>query len=175
MQDYESGNGWEENAEKSYLLRGALGALIGGLIGAIPWAIAYYYGWYVGYLGLLIGFLAFKGYALLGGKVRKATIPVMVIIIIFSVFVGQLLGDLVSLFNILADEGIKLSIGDIPNWLNFIFSDSDYIAEFVKNMGMGLLFALLGTYGMFKEIFAQTNTRQAPTSFDDTRSEDTNL
>lgn len=148
----------ETKDEPSYIFRGTVGALLGGIIGSIPWAILYAYGWFVGWLGLLIGFAAKKGYTLLGGKIKRVSIPILLFAVIISVFFAQLLGDVFSLGYLILNgeiEGTKLS--DIPLiFTQSLFLDSEYLADFFKNVVIGLVFAMIGTYSIFKEIHTET-------------------
>lgn len=148
----------ETKDESAYIFRGTVGALLGGIIGSIPWAILYALGWFVGWLGLLIGFTAKKGYTLLGGKIKRVSIPILLFVVIVSVLFAQLLGDVFSLGYMILNgeiEGTKLS--DIPLiFTQSLFLNSEYLAEFFKNVVIGLVFAVIGAYSIFREIHAET-------------------
>ncbi|MEL7570703.1 MAG: hypothetical protein AAGU14_09110 [Eubacteriaceae bacterium] len=144
----------KNNNEKSNLLKGFLGSLLGGVIGAIPWAIVYSFGWFVGWLGLLIGFLAQKGYYLFGGKSKKATIAILSAAIIIAVIFAQILGDCVTLGRyIINGEITEFALKDIPYIIYSLFiSDKSYVADFIQNVLYGLVFAALGAYQILKKV-----------------------
>lgn len=150
-----------ENSEKANLGKGFTGALLGGLIGAIPWAIVYAFGWFVGWLGLLIGFLAQKGYYKFGGKSKKSTIAVICISIIISVIVAQILGDCFTIgYYILNGEASEFSLKDIPYIIyNLFIYDSSYVSEFVKNVLIGLVFAAIGAFQIIKNISKEVSDK----------------
>ena len=73
--------------------RGFIGALIGALLGSIVWALILYAGYVASLVGLLIGWLAEKGYTLLKGKQGKGKIAILVIVIILLLgLIGAFLG-----------------------------------------------------------------------------------
>lgn len=147
--------------EKGNYGRGAVGALIGGMVGAIPWAVVYVMGYFVGLLGLLIGFLAMKGYTLFGGRVKKPTVFILLGVIVFSVLFGQLLGDFISLAQfVLSDEGALFEMSDIPRLFYLILTeDGDYRSSFIYNIVMGLVFAGLGAFSIFQKLSKEIQTK----------------
>lgn len=139
-------------------LSGAVGALIGALIGAIPWALVMYSGYVAAILGLLIGWLAHKGYNLLHGKKTKIKIPIVIIMSIIGVIAGTLGCEAFSLFTAIRDGLLpELTYGDIiPSLLYLLETDSEYLVSIGANLLQGLLFALLGTLGIIKEMKEET-------------------
>ena len=155
--------------EKSSLGKGFLGALIGGILGAIPWAIVYYFGWFVGWLGFLIGYLAQKGYSKFGGKSRKATIAVIGLAIIISVFFAQFLGECIGVgYYILNGEIPGYTLAEAPGLVFYVLSiDSEVAGSFFANIGIGMIFAALGTFSILKNISKEAgantpNIKDAP-------------
>lgn len=147
--------------------RGFLGALLGALVGAIPWAIIYYFGWIVGWLGFLIGILAKKGYELMGGRVGKAKFWIVLCCTLLGVLVGQFGGDAITIVHLFAEEGVEnWSILDIPSLIAYLLlNDSEYLVGTLGSLFMGVLFSVLGTYGILKEI--RTENREAALSIVD--------
>lgn len=139
--------------EKPNYGRGALGAVLGGMVGAIPWAIAYVLGFFVGWLGFLIGIAAQKGYTLLGGKIRKPTVFILAVSVILGVLFGQLLGDCFEIGKyILAGDAYGATLADIPHFLIKLFENPDYVSSFLVNSVIGLVFAALGVFSLFRQI-----------------------
>lgn len=142
-----------KNEEKK-LGRGILGALLGAAIGGIVWAIAYYLGWFFALIGVLIAFLAKKGYELLGGKVCKAKTVVVLLSTVFGAVFGQVLGDFASIAMGIA--GTEYTIIDVPFLYAYILTEQpDVLQSTLVNLGMGLLFALLGGYGILRKTHSE--------------------
>ena len=134
-------------------LTGALGAIGGALIGAVVWALVLLMGYVASVVGLLIGFLAEKGYNLAKGKQDKGKIAVLVIAIVLGVLVGTLAADGISLAQMIASgELYEYSYGDIPMLILFLLlNDAEYLIATVYDSGMGLLFAGLGVFGLLRK------------------------
>lgn len=141
----------EEDAG-SYLT-GALGAIGGALIGAIVWAVVLMLGYVASIVGLLIGFLAEKGYNLAKGRQDKGKIAVLVIAVVLGVLAGTVLADGISLAQMInSGELYEFTYGEIPMLLLFLMlNDVEYMMATVSNCGMGLIFAALGVFGILRK------------------------
>ena len=146
-----------EEDNGSYLT-GAIGALLGALIGAIPWALVMYSGYVAAILGLLIGWLSNKGYNLLHGKKTKAKLVIVIIMCIVGVVAGTIGSEAFSLFSLIRDGLVpELGYGDIlPSLVYLLSTDSEYLIDIGANLLQGLLFALLGMFGVFREVREET-------------------
>lgn len=133
--------------------RGFIGALIGALLGSIVWALILYAGYVASLVGLLIGWLAEKGYNLLKGKQGKGKVAILVIVIILGVLVGTLLPDVVVLAQMIgAGELPGFTYGDIPSMIMMVMAeDAEYMRGTLGNAGMGLLFAALGVFALLRK------------------------
>jgi hypothetical protein len=131
---------------------GLLGGLLFGIVSAIPWAVVYALGWFVGWLGFLIGIAIVKGYSVFGGKIKKSVIPIMAILVIVCVVFAQFLGDTLQLAYYINKGDLYGEFSDIPEYMSLLFKDSEYVASFVKNVAIGLIFAGLGVFGIFKSL-----------------------
>lgn len=143
----------ESNAGK-----GLLGSVIFGLVSAIPWAVVYALGWFVGWLGALIGAAIVKGYTVFGGKLKKTVIPVMALLVIVCVVFAQFLGDGIQLAYYISDGTLYGEWSDIPEYMSLLFEDSEYILTFVGNILIGILFAGLGVWGIFKTLIKNVSS-----------------
>ena len=134
-------------------LTGALGAIGGALIGAVVWALVLLMGYVASIVGLLIGFLAEKGYNLAKGKQDKGKIAVLVIAVVLGVLVGTVAADAISLAQMIASgELYEFTYGEIPMLILFLMmNDVEYMMATVSNCGMGLLFAALGVFGILRK------------------------
>ena len=142
-----------KNEEKK-LGRGILGALLGAAAGGVVWAIAYYFGWFFALIGVLIAFLAKKGYELLGGKVCKAKTVIVLLSTVFGAVFGQVLGEFAAIA--MGIMGTEYTIIDIPFlYLYILQNEPSALETTLANLGMGLLFALLGGYGILRKTHSE--------------------
>ena len=134
-------------------LTGFLGAFAGGLIGAVAWAVVLMLGYMASLVGLLIGFLAEKGYNLAKGKQDKGKVAVLIIVIVLSVVIGNFTADALSLAQMIASgELYEYAYSDIPLLILFLtFTDTAYMTATMSNVGLGLLFAGLGVFGLLRK------------------------
>jgi len=139
---------------------GAIGAFLGGLIGSIPWAFVYHMGYFVAWLGLLIGFLAKKGYELLGGKKGVGKIWIVCGATVFGVTLGNVLPDFYEFAKLIDSGEIQgATYWDIPSlYKNWVSYNGLWPAIF-KNLALGLLFGGLGLSSLFKEMAAEVNPK----------------
>lgn len=143
---------YAEEQTGSYLT-GVLGAVGGALIGALVWAVVLLLGYIASIVGLLIGFLAEKGYNLAKGKQGRGKILALVIAIILGVVLGTFAADAIDLaMAIGSGELPDFVYGDILPLILFLFAeDVEYMRAVLSNCGMGLLFAALGVWGILRK------------------------
>ena len=109
-------------------------------------------GYVASLVGLLIGYLAEKGYRLLHGKQGKAKIIILTLAIVFGVVLGTFAADVITLVGMINDGELYLEYSDIvPFILELLQVDSEYAAAVGRNIAIGLLFAGLGTYALLKK------------------------
>lgn len=139
---------------------GFAGAILGSLLGAIPWAIVLYMGYVASIMGLLISFLARKGYELFHGKNGKGKIAIVIIASVVGVIVGNLLSD-AAILVVMIQNGELYGAGfsDIPSLMAALFGDPEYVKMFLENLILGLVFAFLGMIGMIRQIHQEDPTR----------------
>ena len=142
----------KEEDTGSYLT-GALGAIAGAVVGAIVWAVVLLLGYVASVVGLLIGFLAEKGYSLLKGKQGKGKIAILIVAIILGVVLGTLAADVIDLARAISSgELYDFTYGEIPSIIAFLLAeDAEYRTAVLSNCGMGLLFAALGVFGLLRK------------------------
>lgn len=140
---------------------GLLGALGGALLGAIPWAVVLYLGYVASVLGLLIGWLSKRGYELLHGRKGPGKVACVIGASILGVILGTLLCDVMTLVIMIGrGELYGWTYGDIPALMSLLFQDDEYVLAVFKNVAMGLVFALLGNIGTFRELQAEQQGRK---------------
>ena len=152
-----SGQISEENDRRTEELKGSyvtgfVGALLGAIIGAIVWAFVLNMGYVASLVGLLIGFLALKGYDLLKGKQGKGKVAILIVVIILGVLLGTFAAETLAVITMINEGEIYLEIAQAPLLvLAVLIEDSEYASAVLGNAGMGLLFAALGVYSLLKK------------------------
>ena len=138
--------------------KGAVGALLGALLGSILWAAVLYLGYFAAIVGLVVGWLTKKGYELLHGKMGKGKLWIIAVFSILGIIIGNFGADAITLFFMINDGTLgNLGYGDIlPSILYLLSSDGEYLTATLTNIGLGLLFALLGMWGVFREVKEET-------------------
>lgn len=140
---------------------GLLGALGGAFLGAIPWAVVLYLGYVASVLGLMIGLLSKRGYELLHGRKGPGKVVCVIGASILGVILGTLLCDVMTLAIMISMGELPGSTyGDIPALMSRLSENWEYLQATYQNVGMGLIFALLGNIGTFRELKAEQQGRR---------------
>ena len=134
-------------------ITGLLGALGGSAIGAILWGVVLYLGYVASLVGLVIGFLAEKGYNLLKGKQGKAKIVILIAAIIFGVVLGTVGAYGYALLDMVTSGDLRgFTAGDVPMLFAYLLAnDPEYKSGMVGNILMGLFFAALGVFALLRQ------------------------
>ena len=134
-------------------VQGLLGALGGAVLGAVVWALVLMAGYVASIVGLLIGWLAEKGYNLLHGKQGKGKVAILILAIIVGVLLGTLAADGIALGQMIGNGELEGAVyGDIPAIiLTLLLEDAEYSGATLSNVGMGLLFAGLGVFALLRK------------------------
>lgn len=140
-------------ADTGSYLKGLLGAVLGALLGAIVWAIVLNFGYVASIVGLLIGWLAEKGYNLLHGKQGKGKVAILIVAVILGVLFGTFAADAITLAGMInSGDLVGVAYGDIPALIMIVLAeDSDYAGAVASNILMGLLFAGLGVFSLLRK------------------------
>ena len=141
----------EKSAEGSFL-KGFLGALAGAIIGAVPIAALRYFG-YPGYLiGILTGFLAYKGYTLAGGKMARGKGIIVILCSLIGIILGTFASDAVyMLIAIKNGQLTPMSTKDIfPGILYLLSTNEEYASDCDVSIMLALFMAIAGMFPVFK-------------------------
>lgn len=132
---------------------GILGAFLGATLGAAVWAIVLWLGYVASVVGLLIGWLAEKGYTLLRGKQGKGKLVILILAVIFGVVLGTMVPDVVALGQMIASGELPgFAYTEIPGLIIVLLAeDSEYAGATVSNIVLGLVFAALGVFGLLRK------------------------
>lgn len=139
-------------------ITGFIGALVGALLGAAVWAAVGVIGYVASVVGLLIAFLSSKGYDLLGGKPGRFKVFTLILCVILAVLIGNMGTVLYEVHAVYVEEVAKLADWQEPiaevEFMKMILPDlmanPELAAEYWENVLVGLLFAVLGCFGMVK-------------------------
>ncbi len=132
---------------------GVVGALLGALLGAIVWALVLHIGYIAVAVGLLVGYLAERGYTLLKGKPGKAKPFIIGIAVVLAVVLGTFLSETHILARVIrgAPYASLQYFLYMPRLLfSLMQTDPLYRADILTNLGLGLLFGLLGAFNVMK-------------------------
>ena len=147
------------------VLRGAIGAVIGALLGAVVWALVGMLGYIASVVGFVIAFLASKGYDLLKGRPGAPKLVILIICVILAVIVGNLGLAAYQVHQVYVEEGYAAYVTESKFFeLMFpvLFEDGDFIGALAKDSAMGLLFAVLGCFGLLKQTVSKKKPEPAP-------------
>lgn len=149
----------EEDAVGESYLAGFAGALIGGLIGAAIWGAVLYMGYYASLVGILIGLLASKGYDLMRGRQKKGKILILLLVTVLSVIVGTVGAYEFELIRaITMGELPGYTLGDTPWMLLALLADPEFFGEVVRQIGAGMLYALIGVSVILARVHKETKS-----------------
>lgn len=145
-----------EAAPGSYIT-GLIGAFIGAALGGVLWAVVMYFGYMASIVGLAIGWLAERGYALLKGKPGKGKIVVLILAVIFGVVLGNFGADVITLVSMInSGELYGMAYGDIPAMILYLLvEDPEYLSLTVRYILGGFFFAGLGVWGLLRRANAE--------------------
>lgn len=134
----------KKDSDTGNYVTGFIGAFLGAALGGIVWGLILLIGYVASVVGLLVGFLAEKGYTLLKGKKGVGKVIILILAIIFGVVFGTFFSDVVTLLM----EGF--SVDQLSEVFTLLFDSDDYVRSTVGNIIMGLIFAALGVFGLLK-------------------------
>ena len=131
---------------------GLIGALLGSAVGAVLWAVVLNLGYVASLVGLVIGWLAEKGYKLLHGRQGKGKVAILVVAIIFGVLLGTFGAYAYQTAALIGSGELDLTYGDIPLFLVMLMSESqEFTSGVIGNIVIGLLFAGLGVFFLLRK------------------------
>ena len=148
VRDVEGENERRKQEDEGSYLKGTIGALLGALLGAVVWVLVLKAGFVASIVGLLIGWLADKGYRLMHGKNGKGKVAILITVIILAVVVGTLGAYAVDLVQYIDTPEVRdWTAADIPLLLVLMITEvPEYRTAIISDIGLGLLFAALGVY-----------------------------
>lgn len=151
--------------KKGSIIGGIIGALAGAAIGAVAWTLVGMMGYIASIIGFVIAFLADKGYDLLKGRQGVIKMIVLIVCVVLAVCVGtlgtavwQIHDEYTKQVNALTDiEKKYYDIMPESEFMVSVLSEKEVQQGLVKDSAMGLLFGILGSFGL---IAAAKNGKQ---------------
>jgi hypothetical protein len=143
----------ESRADTGTYFTGFLGALGGSALGAVAWTVVLNLGYVASIVGLLIGWLAEKGYRLFRGKQGKSKVAILALVIILGVLAGTVAADVFTLAGMISRGELPGFVyGDIlPLMVYLLEEDPEYAGATLSNILTGLLFAALGVWALLRK------------------------
>ncbi|MEN6313725.1 MAG: hypothetical protein ABFD25_05690 [Clostridiaceae bacterium] len=143
----------EHESTKNNYGAGMLGAILGALLGSVLWVVIGLLGYIASIAGFAISAAAAKGYTLLKGKITRMTPWIIGISSILALVLAQFVTLDLSFYKELRNQGYDLTIKEaLSITFELPFTDPEITAGFLKDFGLGLIFAVLGAYSTFKKL-----------------------
>ncbi len=140
------------NNEPNNYLKGALCSIIGALVGSGLWILIGYFNFYASIAGYFIAYCAFYGYNFGKGKATKIGAVINIFAIVFALLFAEYIGLFID-----AKKEIGLDFLSFIRLSPLLFSDISFIKSILPSLGLGFLFAGLGSYRVIKSIFTKAN------------------
>lgn len=139
---------------KGNILSGVIGALIGAILGAVIWALVGMLGYIAAVAGLLIAFLASKGYDLMKGRPGVPKLIILIICVILAVILGNVLCTGIQMHQLYVEEGYSAWMDEVSFFklmTPILLEDSEFTGSFTQDTLMGFFFAALGCFGILRD------------------------
>ncbi len=154
----------EAQENKGSIIGGIIGALLGASIGAVVWALVGMLGYIASIVGFVIAFLADKGYDLFKGRQGVIKMIVLIVCVVLAVCIGTLgtaVWQIHNEYDALSDIEKKYYYPAETEVIKLVLADSEVQQDLIKDSAMGLLFGILGSFGL---IAAAKNGKQQKTA-----------
>lgn len=138
----------EGNRKEGSYLTGFFGALAGGIVGIVPWILIGQLGFIAALAGLIMAFLADRGYRLFRGRIGRGMPWIVLGVLLVSVVLATFLGISVSLML----EDPAWGFADAILLPIFLLAEPDFLLAILKDLGLGILFAGLGSFGLINNM-----------------------
>ncbi|MBE6850132.1 MAG: hypothetical protein E7504_00090 [Ruminococcus sp.] len=133
--------------ESSSLPKGILGAVIGSIPGIALWVLLGYFGYTAAIVGAVVALGILFGYDKLGGTLDKQGLIACIVVMLLAIYAGVHLTWAVVVNQVLQDLVISIT------QLHTILLATDLEFEFLKDLGLGYLFSLLGAASLIAKAF----------------------
>ena len=131
---------------------GILGALVGILLGSIAWFLVAQIGFFVGWIGYLIVFLGIKGFVLMGKRINKPWAITIGVLGILAIVATQFVVFGFEIYKVLDSHSARVTIYKVLQLIPEFLSDGEVLAEFLRNMALGVLIGGIAMISPIKSI-----------------------
>lgn len=145
----------EKNKSGNYVM-GFIGAFIGAMIGSLLWIGIGYIGFYASIAGYAIAYASFYGYTFVKGLNSKIGVAINVVSIVFALLLAEYIGIMLQILKEYPDLSIVQYIFATPA----LFSDPEFLTSIVPNLGLGLVFAGLGSHKIIRSMLESAQSRE---------------
>ena len=148
-------------AQGSYYM-GAIGSLLGALLGSLIWLGISQLGFYASIVGYFMALLSYKGYKLLGGRIGSYTPTIVIASVFFGVLLAQIADTALELVQYV-ETGFSMPLFGFSFILairSFFDNELFNVGRVWLDLGLGLLFAFLGSYRMVSGIRKETRRKE---------------
>ncbi|MDD2371444.1 MAG: hypothetical protein PHQ32_05510 [Firmicutes bacterium] len=162
IKSYQNNPGMSTMKIKPYgsYISGAVGAVLGAMIGSGLWLLVSFLGFYVAIVGFVMSIISEAGYRLFRGRFGIG----MPIIIILSVIFGVFFANTIEI-------AIRLSQATGISFVNALYyapqafyNNQLFLVDKVwLNLGIGLVFALLGSWRIIKKLKSEISYKMDKT------------
>lgn len=144
----------DHNERSGNYFTGIIGALLGAIAGAALWLLISYLGFYASIVGFVMAFLAQSGYRLFKGKIGRGMPLVILVAVVLGIFAANTVEIAIGLAQ---DPEIGLTFGEalIVAPLAYIDTELFYVGKVWLNSGVGLLFALMGSWRTIRNLASE--------------------
>jgi len=142
----------QKNVPTNYLA-GFIGSLIGALVGSLGWIILGYFNFYASIAGYAIAFTAFWGYSYMKGLNTNTGVAINIVSIVIAILFAEYMGIFLQFFKEVPDLTLILFMRATPNLLR----DSQFMGSILPSLGLGFVFAGLGSYRLIKKMLLFSN------------------
>lgn len=128
---------------------GFIGAIIGGFVGSIVWILLGFLNFYASFAGFVIAYAAFGGYNFFKARPSKIGALINILAIIISILFAEYIGLMIQFLKEYSELSVSQFLAITPR----LFSDSGFISAILPNIGLGFLFAGLGSFRIIINMF----------------------
>ncbi len=136
----------EKKKQPNNYLLGYLGSLVGALAGSIIWIVIGLFGFYASIAGYAIAYASFWGYNFLKGKNSKVGVFMNIANIVLALFFAEYVGFFIQFMK----EFPELDLVSFFSLTPVLLGDTEFLLPILPNLGLGLLFAGLGSFRIIK-------------------------
>jgi len=145
----------QERETSGSLLRGTIGAVLGGILGIIPWVLLGLIGFIASVSGLIMGYLAQKGYILFGGKRNRIMLLVIAVVVIVFTYAAVIINQTIADYRYLTEEGyMEIAVLSLLRFELGLPFDTNYEVGYLwGQLALGWLFAGLGNFSLLRDVY----------------------